>query len=66
MNRKEFSKIQNKLDQLGFATNIERVHEKCFNYSVNFEIVKSFRNRISAKRRIIKLHKKESNAPTLF
>ena len=66
MNRKEFSKTQNELDQLGFATNIERVHEKCFNYSVNFEIVKTFRNRISAKRRIIKLHKKVSNAPTLY
>ena len=66
MNRIEFSKTQNELDQLGFTTNIERVSEKCFNYTVNFEIVKTFRNRISAKRRIINLHKKTCNAPTLF
>lgn len=66
MNKKDFSKLQNELDKLGFATNIERVQNKCYNYIVNFEIIKVFRNRISAKRRIIKLHKKETNAPVLF
>ncbi|MDO9186946.1 MAG: hypothetical protein Q7W13_13110 [Bacteroidia bacterium] len=66
MNKKDFSKLQDELDRLGFATNIERIKNKCFNYSVNFEIIKVFRNRISAKNRIIKLHKKETNAPTLF
>lgn len=66
MNRKDFSKLQDELDRLGFATNIERVKEKCYNYIVNFEIIKTFRNRISAKNRVIKLHKKESESPTLF
>lgn len=66
MNKKDFSKLQDELDKLGFATDIQRIHKKCFNYSVNFEIIKTFRNRISAKRRIIKLHKKEVNAPALF
>lgn len=66
MSRKEFSKTQGELDKLGIATHIERVDKKCFNYIVNFVIVKTFRNRISAKRRIIKLHLKETNAPQLF
>ncbi|GEM_PF-5141425 len=66
MNKKDFSKIQDELDKLGFATHIERAGKKCYNYTLNFAIIKVFRNRISAKNRIIKLHKKETNAPTLF
>lgn len=66
MNKKEFSKIQDELHERGFITTIERVHRKCFNCIVNFAIVKIYRNRISCKRRIIKLHKTETNAPTLF
>lgn len=66
MNKKDFTKTQDELDKVGFATNIVRVNKKCFNYIVNFEIIKVFRNRISAKNRIIKLHKKETNAPSLF
>ncbi len=66
MKKEQFSKIQDELDRLSYATAIERVHKKCFNYIVNFVIVKTFRNRISAKRRIIKLHQKETNAPSLF
>lgn len=66
MNRKDFSKLQDELDRIGFATNIVRIEKKCFNYVVNFEIIKTFRNRISAKNRVIKLHKKESASPTLF
>lgn len=66
LHKRNFSEMQNELDQLGFATGIQRVHNKCYNYIVNFTIVKTFRNRISAKKRIIKLHKKETNAPKLF
>ena len=66
MNKTDFAKIQDELHKLGFITNIERVHKKCFNCIVNFTIVTTYRNRISAKNRIIKLHKKESHAPKLF
>ncbi|MCE9537720.1 MAG: hypothetical protein K8R85_00660 [Bacteroidetes bacterium] len=47
MNRKDFLKLQDELDRLGFATNIERINKKCFNYMVNFEIIKTFRPYIS-------------------
>lgn len=66
MSRKEFATIQDDLHKLGFITNIQRVHRKCFNVIVNFEIIRTYRNRISCKKRIIKIHKQYSNAPTLF
>lgn len=66
MKNPDFRKLQGELDKLGIATHIERIDKKKFNYIVNFEIIKTFRNRISAKRRIIKIYNLETNAPTLF
>lgn len=58
---KEFSEIQHKLDRLGKFTGIQRVNTTCFNVLINFEIVKTYRTRISCKRRIVKLLNELSN-----
>lgn len=66
MNKADFSKVQDDLHKLGLITNIELVGKKCYNVIVNFEIVKTYRTRISCKRRIIKIHNQKTNAPELF
>jgi hypothetical protein len=52
----EFTKMQARLDELGFVTKIERIQNKRFNCIVNFTIERTYKTRISCKRRIIKLY----------
>lgn len=57
MNR--FKMMQNQLDRIGIATAIRRVHKHHYDFIVNFEIIKSYRQRASCNRQIIKLCKKK-------
>ena len=55
MNKIDFAAVQDELHKLGHITNIEKVGTKQYNVIVNFEIVRTYKTRISCKRRIIKL-----------
>ncbi len=66
MSSREFTKIQAQLDEIGFVTKIERIKNKRFSYIVNFTIVKTYKTRISCKRRIIKLYEQNKNEIVLL
>lgn len=63
MNR--FKMMQNQLDRIGIATAIRRVHKHHYDFIVNFEIIKSYRQRASCNRQIIKLCKENNVEPAL-
>ena len=56
MSHKEFRKVQAYLDKKGITTCIKRVGKKQFQFINNFEIVRTYKTRISCKRQIIKLY----------
>jgi len=61
MKQKEFRQLQKNLDDLGFITAIIRSGKnKSRRYQVisNGELIKQYKHRISAKKRIIKLYNK--------
>jgi len=57
MNNKDFSKLQNELDNKGINTYIHHVGEKTYNVIINYEIKRTYKQRRSCKRYIIKLNK---------
>lgn len=54
---KQLRKHQDELDQAGILTTIKRACKKNYNVIVNYEVVKNYRQRRSAKRYITRLHK---------
>ncbi|MFY9308083.1 MAG: hypothetical protein WAQ28_03430 [Bacteroidia bacterium] len=61
MGTKEFTKIQNELDQNGFVTEIKKVGFKEYNLILNFEVYKIRKQRRSCKAHIIKLYEKNKH-----
>ena len=57
MTHKQFRKFLGLLSQTGIVAYIKRIHNKRFEVMEQFEIKNCFRNRISAKRVIIKRNK---------
>lgn len=59
--QKEFRRLQRKLDDMGFMTNILRlITNKRYEVVVNGEIVKVYKRRQNAKLFIIKLYNKHA------
>lgn len=61
MKFREFTKIQGELDRHGLLTKIVRVAKDKFQVLVNFEIVKTRKQRRACKNHIIKLHAETIN-----
>lgn len=53
---KRYRKLQGDLDKKGICTSIQRVSKNQFDFIINAEIIKSFKTRQSANKRIVKLH----------
>jgi ribosomal 30S subunit maturation factor RimM len=56
MSNENFVKVQAELDAVDLHTTIRKVDKKMYNLLVNFEIVKSRKQRRSLKNHVIKLH----------
>ncbi len=55
--RKEYRVILSELDSKGLMVSIVRVCEKNYNFIINGEIVKNYKKRESANKRLLKLQK---------
>lgn len=56
--RKKYRVILSELDSKGIMISIVRVCEKNYNFIINGEIVKNYKKRESANKRLLKLQKK--------
>lgn len=61
MGSQEFTKLQNELDQNGFATEIKKVGKDKYNLIINFSVVKIRKQRRSCKAHVIKLYEKNKH-----
>jgi hypothetical protein len=55
--RQKYRAMCGKLDSVGFAIYISRVDKKCYNFIVNGEVKKVYKQRKSCNRQIEKLYK---------
>lgn len=58
---KEFRKLMNELLNHGLIVNIIHVGKSNYNFVVNGEIIKNYKKRESANKRLIKMHKSYGN-----
>lgn len=59
--RTKYRQMTAELDELGFVVFINRIHPKCWNYVVNGEILKIYKQRRSCNRQIQKLYTIQKN-----
>lgn len=59
--RKEYRVILRELDSKGIMISIVRVCEKNYNFIINGEIVKNYKKRESANKRLLKLQKQNKD-----